>query len=56
MVCELPLTIVGSWFLFKRIMRNKELQEWIAMFRESKGILQELLEEYKTHNGKEKRV
>jgi hypothetical protein len=54
MLLEFPMTLLGSWMLFKKITKNKELQEWIAMFRESKGILKELLEEYKTHNGKEK--
>jgi hypothetical protein len=56
MIFELPLTILGSAMLFKKIMKNKELQEWIAMFRESKDILRDLLEEYKAHNGKEKKV
>lgn len=52
MVLEFPMTILGSWLLFKKITKNKEVQEWIAILREAKDAVKELLEEYKK-NGPE---
>jgi hypothetical protein len=54
-VLELPLAsifgIVGGYVLWKKISGSKELLEWIALLRESKDTLKELLKEYKKTNG-----
>ena len=51
MLLEFPLTILGSWMLFKKITKNRELQEWISILRESRDVLKEFLKEYKKTNG-----
>jgi hypothetical protein len=50
-VLELPFTILGSYLLFKKITKSRELQEWIGLVRESKETLKKILEEYNKRNG-----
>jgi hypothetical protein len=50
-VLELPFTILGSYLLFKKITKSRELQEWIGLLRESKETLKKILEEYNKRNG-----
>lgn len=51
-ILEFPLTILGSYLLWKKISKSKELQDWIGILRESKDILKKLESQYKKANGK----
>jgi hypothetical protein len=57
-VVELPLTIFGGYFVFKKIKDSKDVKEWMATFRDARDVLKdslpvltEILEEYKRSNG-----
>jgi hypothetical protein len=51
MVLELPLGLLGGALLYKRLLKNPEVQELIRLFRDGKDILEKLLAEYKKNNG-----
>jgi len=44
---ELPLTILGTWILFKKIMKNKDVQEMLKLMKEGKEQLKKILENQK---------
>lgn len=45
-----PLTIFGTFYTFKRIMRSREVQEWITLIKEFKKTAKDLLEKYENEH------